>query len=566
MTKRFATNALCVGLAALAPMLLQAQKVCVRNATQEPDMAVCPADITTVPNLVQPNNDIFLRFTPPNPHSADPTDLADLGWYKAFWIFGDGTYWKPEDDQQNQDALSHTVTHNYAYTKTKYPVSVYLTERYSNDNPPPNNRVIITPDDNTVTPDPDPNANELDGGRLIRLNYNHNPRPGYPFVMPITFAPSAGATRVYLFYNGFADATNGAASSAHQWIDFGNQVNWPAYFRLKPGVTTVSEVDVSTFATGRPTYLSGLATRFTHCLQFDFNGVDIDSKIFPPDMGGLRVFPELTTAMPPAGATGLPITSLVFAAVVVNGTGIDTSTDPKIIARVANLSKVIFGNDTSLPTNNYEIGDDEFIADIDTLHLRIVASHDPNQLKIKHIYDLGDGKRRVDFALQICNEGSIKEPRPTMFIRDLTEGKFTELRFLEKPTPTSTDLAPTGNPHEWKAILHDFEIPAVPHPYAPACRTVEFSATTTDAGIAALTVRDPRALRACVNFSLGEEGNLICCENDTIAKDKFKDVKGDYPPPPSPCKCFGFGWWFCLMLALGLLGLLVLIWKIFFKN
>ena len=529
-------------------------------------MEVCPVSNTTV---ARPNNDILLRFSPPSPHSADPTDLADLGWYKAFWIFGDGTYWKPADDQQNLDVLSHTATHNYAHTKTNYPASVYLTERYSNDNPPPNNRVIITPNDNTISPDPDPNSDELNGGRLIRLNYNHNPRPGYPFVLPITFSQKIGATRVYLFYNGFADATNGAASSAHTWIGFANEANWPVYFRPKQGATTVSEVDVSTFASGRPTYLAGLAARFTHCLQFDLSddAMSMVDDVFPPDMGGLRVFPELTTAMPPPAATGLPITSMVFAAVVINGTGINADTDPKTVTRVSNLSKVIFGNDTGLPASNYEIGSDEFIADIDTLHLRIVASHDPNQLKIKHIYDLGDGKRRVDFSLQICNEGSIEEPRPTMFIKDLTAGQFTELRFLEKPTPTSTDLAPTSSPHEWKAILHGFEIPAVPTPYAPACRTVEFSATTTDAGIATLTVRDPRALRACVNFSLGEEGNLICCENDTIAQGKFKDATGVYPPPPPPtCKCFGFGWWFCLLLALGLLGLLALIWKFIFKK
>lgn len=562
MTKRPSTNTLLVGLMALFPSLFWAQQVCVRNASQSSGTEVCPVPGNGV---ARPSNDIAFRFSPPSP-GTDPTHLETTGWYKAFWIFGDGTYWKPADDVQNQDVLSHTVTHNYARAGANYPSSVYLTERYSNDQPPPNNRVIITPNDNTITPDPDPNANELNGGRLIRLNFNHTPRPGYPFVLPITFSEKVGATRLYLFYNGFADAANGAVGAAHDWIDFANEVNWPIYFQLVQNATAVSEVDVNTFLVGRPTYLAGLANRFTHCLQFDLtNGaMTIDKALFPPSMGGLRVFPEMKTAMPPTNATGLPITPLVFAAVLVNAD--DNGPGASTRARVNDLSSAVFGAGTALAASNFEVADGEFVADMDTIHLKISASHDPNQLTVKNIYDMGNGKRRVDFSLKICNEGSIEEPRPTVFVTDLTGGKFTEIKFLTPATPTSTEFAPTGNPHEWKAVLHNFQIPAVPRPYEPACRTVEFSATTTDAGIATLTERDPRAMRACVNFSLGEEGNLICCTNDTIAKqNKFKGPDGNYPSVPDPCPCFGFGWWFCWLLGLGLLGLLALLWKFFFK-
>jgi len=72
-----------------------------------------------------------------------PCPGSPCGWYKGFWILGDGNYKKYADDNDNLDAASKALD-NYTYAKsgTYIPV-VYLTEKYNNDDPPEAARATI---------------------------------------------------------------------------------------------------------------------------------------------------------------------------------------------------------------------------------------------------------------------------------------------------------------------------------------------------------------------------------------------------------------------------------------
>ncbi len=146
--------------------------------------------------------------------------------YDVFWIFGDGTFLKYEDDvfeidqdlgnlSQCQNAAggditgidtcrqSYIIKHRYR-ENSSYQVTAYLTEKYSNDKPPEKTtpRTITAPID-------DPGASFspiIPVDRLIELDTNHAPRRKYETVHIISVKVNPAPTNppvsgeIYFFY------------------------------------------------------------------------------------------------------------------------------------------------------------------------------------------------------------------------------------------------------------------------------------------------------------------------------------------------------------------------------
>jgi len=494
---------------------------------------------------------------------------GNCGWYKAFWIFGDGNYIKFRDDISTLDAASKTIVGYRYFQPGRYNPVVYLTEKYHNSKPPEEARSSInvsgagasgTPIEPTVRLVARPDAK-------VDIDYNHTPRAGYPINFVLSYRLSEPATTALFYYNSLSNIGFGSFAptsllkykatelTAYQNTAFTPQV-----------VENLATGGVPPFVFGGPSLLDAMNTKFKSRLLFN---TAAPIGLFTEGVTELRVFPVLETfkmANLPDGALPPATSPACFACILVGPDSVSSS-DPAH-GRMLKLAQTLFGNNF---TGSFRLGPNSqiYIKGIELLNLTLDASHDPNGLVVTDIRDLGTGKFRVSFRMLVCNTGSGNETNPTLTFNDITGGHYVA-------QPQFIDLSGTapvwtgGTPGlSWSANLPGFQITGVPPEYEPSCRELYFTLETDAAGVARLYDESPRAVEVCVKFSAGEGA---CSPNDMLSSQQFQKEDGTYPgigearpgdgpnPVPTPTNSCGL---LCILLILVIVG--ILIWY-FFKQ
>lgn len=490
---------------------------------------------------------------------------GNCGWYKAFWLFGDGNYMKFRDDVSSLDAASRTIVGYRYFQSGLYKPAVYLTEKYHNDNPPEAARASInvsgagasgTPIEPTVRLASSPD-------RKADIDYNHPPRPGYPMNFVLSYRRSDPVSTVLFYYNALNNESYSALtptsllkyktseSAAYQTTAFVPQV-----------VENLAAGPTPPYVFGGSSMLDVLNTKFRSRL---FYNVSNPIGLYTEGVTELRVFPVLEAlkmAELPGGVLPSTTTPACFACIQVGPDSILPS-DPaygRLLKNAIALFGQAFTGSFRLDPNSQQ-----FIRGIEFINLKMDSSHDPNALIVTDIRDLGNGKFRVQFRLMICNKGTGNETNPALTFNDLTGGHYTG-------QPQFVDLSGTspvwsgGSGMSWTANLPGFQITGVPAPYDPSCRELNFTLETDAAGVAQLYQEDPRAIEVCVKFSAGDGE---CNPNDMLPSNKFQKEDGTYPkdgesrpgdgPSPNPDPVIGMHsiGFLCVLLMAILLAILI---------
>lgn len=471
---------------------------------------------------------------------------GDCGWYKAFWIFGDGNYYKPENYDTELDVPTLFVgNYRYAQPGTYQPV-VYLTEKYHNTKPPEAAKAVIQVSttgasgayvERTKILENKPDHN-------VFIDYNHPPRVDYPINLVLSYRKTQGANALFLYYNSLANQAHTSFAPTQLFTFLVNEATNYQGLEYKPDIQ--EEIDntkplmavVGKQSIRSGSILDGLNAKFKSRLIYDFSQL---STNLPQGMSELRVFPVLQTMdmqyMPPQLFTVTPTIQFpCFAAILVGQDSVassDASYD-----RLIQQAQLLFG-----PINSMRLGpnNNNYIQGIELLNLKLQTSHDPNSLVVDSIQPLANGKYKVRFRLTICNQGEVTESNPSLEFHDLTGGKFSskpELEDIGTAIP-SWEGGTAGIP--WRVALAGYNVPGTPNSSIPSCRELFFTMETDAQGVDKLYRDVPRALEVCVDFSAGVGE---CSKNDVLVK---------IVPPVEQCDTR------LLMILLGIL-LIILLW------
>lgn len=477
------------------------------------------------------------------------------GWYKAFWILGDGNYIHFPDNLTELDAPSRTVS-NYRYaTAGNYNPVVYLTEKYHNTKPPEEARATV----NVTAAGASGTYVEMTRrfaaapDRKIDIDFNHTPRVDYPINFVLSYRKNEPSSTVLFYYNALV---SGGTYTPTELFNY--KRNEPTSYQGS-GYGPVNQDALTSERTtqGGGSLLDLLNSKFKSRLIYSVN--DFPGP-FPEAMTELRVFPVFQTknlASMPAGllsespAVRLP----AFAAILIGNDPVSKS-DPAFNRLLQNATTLFGANlppDLSLGANT-----PQYIRGIELLNEAMETSHDPNSLIVTNIRDLGNGKFRVFFELSICNKGQGVETSPSVHFNDLTSGKYGA-KPVFGPLDPSVNLSWTGGTpgNAWTATLAGFQIPGVPANHDPSCRSLTFSIDTDSDGVSRLYQESPRALETCVEFS-GGVGE--CSKNDVLKPGAFQQ-DGKYPPL-SEQRNDGAGK--CDWLLISLIGAIILLILWFF--
>lgn len=479
------------------------------------------------------------------PNQACEGELdQDCGWYKGFWLMGDGNYIKFAENLRTLDADSRIIR-NYSYPQAgTYQPVVYLTEKYHNDNPPEAARVTINKTAGAGNFSETP-IRLAAPERKVDIDFNHAPRVKYPTNFVVSYRNDDNNARVLFYYNALGRA--GSASIApvslmrHRVSEYANYHN--------TGVGPVVTEDILSSATGAmPLYtgtiLDALNSKFKSFLAYNVDQVDSD---ITPGRTELRVFPVLESfAMTDLPGDSLPGKPMLFAAVLIGTSPV--STDDPAYSKLVGTAKGLLGD--TIPDNlQLSPNSDLFIRGIEMLELNMLRSHDPNSLTVTDIRDLGNGQYRAFFRMIICNEGSAPETKISLIFNDLTGGKYGARPDITNVTAGTWTGGSNGAP--WEVPLLNFQISGVPENYKPSCKSVLFSIDTDLDGIQRLYQETPRALNVCVRFSSGAGE---CSENEPLPSGTYQDNGKYLPAEEEPCDLLTLI--LAALAALGIIGLL----------
>lgn len=446
---------------------------------------------------------------------------GNCGWYKAFWIFGDGNYLSFPDNITALDAPSRRVD-NYRYSNAgTYRPVVYLTEKYHNTKPPEEARAELQVANAAASGTYIELTRRLAAspGRTVDIDFNHSPRVDYPMNFVLSYRKQEPAEAVLFYYNSLYNSNTSIASpidlfsfkrneaTAYQSAGFSPRVVHNLAEGIGARLGDLEDYEAS------GTILDALNTTFKSRLTYKVG--DLQGGL-PEGMTELRVFPVLQTlprtSMPANLLTEVPATSFPYFAAILIGTEEVTDNDPAY-AQLTKDASILFGNTGSLrlsPNSPF------YIRGIQRLNLKMESSHDPNSLVVKEVQALGNGKFKVIFLLTICNKGQGSETSPTLVFRDLTAGKFATQPVLGNIGSVTPNWSGGSGAELWTVGLDGFVIPGVPEHYEPSCRELTFSMETDAAGVARLYQSAPRALEVCVRFSTGAGE---CNMNDPLVND-----------------------------------------------
>ena len=512
---------------------------------------------TTGATSVKLNNSAPFEFvfndalkTVPNNDCRDTT-CNECGWYKAFWIFGDGNYRKFANDVSHMDKASLKVNYRYGNRAT-YAPAVYLTERYHNDEKPEAARIAIEVTggaSSTLSDSP----RRLDSAtKTTDIDYNDEFRKKYPTVFVLSHLKSDSITRSFFFYN----STRREGIYTPTKIATHDTTEIPSYYKVAGRFETNYDTLGGSF---QNLYGGGLLTEFRKsfksCIQYDVAGT-IDPTL-TANLNELRMFPVLETEN--FGAGQIPQDSAVVATVVLGRSPLTG----QALTNMRNLLISLFSPDVSLniPSNlqvftNVGEGQEvasEYVRGVSFATLRVLASHDPNSLFVTKIDTISSDKYKVSFSQRICNQSEMPEEDPIIKFEDLTSGHYSALpEFFN----LDADVIPKLERMEGTIpifTLNGLEIGGVPAQYIPKCKFVHFRIETDLEGVKRLYQEAPRVLKVCVAFNNAAGILYECSENDVL---KAEDLQTLLPPPVDNNNC-----WILFFLALLVLILIIYAWR-----
>lgn len=486
---------------------------------------------------------------------------GNCGWYKAFWIFGDGNYKNFPNNVLALDAPSRTIpNYRYGAAGTYNPV-VYLTEKYHNTRPPEEARATI----NVGGSAPSGTYTEITqrlpiastSDRKLDIDFNHTPRVDYPMNFVLSYRKLESATNVLFYYNSLISNNYSSYTPTDLFTFKQNEATSYQGSGYAPQVESALGVgrigSASATNSGGGSILDALNSKFKSRLIYNVSDF---KQPFPEAMTEFRVFPVMQTlplaSMPTNLLTESPTTRFPAFAAILVGTDSVSQNDPSY-GRLIKTALSLFGNITSLKLSpNSQL----YVRGIEVLNLKMETSHDPNSLIVTKVEPINANRFKVTFKLTICNKGIGTESSPQLFFNDLTGGKFSAKPQLG-PVPDATVTWSGGSAgNAWAALLDGFDIPGVPEDHDPSCRELSFSIETDAVGLARLYQEDPRALEVCVEFSLGQGE---CSKNEPLTTEGYP---GSNPVPIPKTDCGGL----LLFLLIAVLAAILLWYLIRGRN
>lgn len=492
------------------------------------------------------------KKTVPNNNCKDTT-CHECGWYKAFWILGDGNYKKFEDDIAHMDAASHTASYVYAKRQQQatYVPVMYLTERYHNDKKPGSARIAIPINSSaTLTTVADSPVLLNATSKRAAMDYNHEMRNKYPTTFVLSHLNNDEVTRVLFYYNSL---DNDGVRTPQHVMDY-DKTEVPAYF--DPRVADRAPYDLSNstdpyFAKFGSNFFSRLSQKFGTCKEYSYD-FDMNTDL-TAGRNEIRLFPVMNTVA--FGEGKIPEQPAFFASVVLGRKPLVGDSLASVRAVVDALfaadNGVDIGNDLQVSIGGNNQGGQEYIRGVATQSLAILASHDPNNLFVTKIDTLENGRFKVSFSMRICNEGQMPELSPDLIFTDLTGGHYAGQPLLIG-MPAGVTVSSRQDFDGYHFNLNGFLIRGVPLDYEPRCEFVHFSMETDQVGVQKLYQDSPRVLKVCVKFS-GSTGELDCSENDVLKPEDLRDT------PVKDVK--NNDCWLLFFLAFLVLTLIIYAWK-----
>lgn len=513
---------------------------------------------------VATDNRVKFNVITQRPDSPPPPPSTIVPRFEAFWITGDGNYW--DFPRLDDDAASLSPTETYNYEKPgDYTVSVYLTGKYTNHNPPPGaaRAVNVGPNGGTRAHTPTAFRRKAGSGEYDFFPM-HPLRRDYLTPLVLSYPANLDTTWCYLFFNGKPTGAPWPSKPLKFKKSAGETANY-----FKGDKNKIQAYDAGALSSGidgiifKPGF-AGFQNLFSDLVYFP---QDLSTAAdLPQGFVQKRFFPLFWADSSETAKVIAPDTLMRFCMIV-------TSTSPLPQAQAAKLSSQLgsMGLDlnVSAPINDFStsidfnssqfqqpgpIGPLQYIQGVYINDVQYVQAHDPNQLTVIKITQQPNGKYLVTFHLEICNKGADDTEAQKIELLDRF-GHFSNFVFQG-----NTLRAASGSPNTYRFDT-GLRIYGIPYgEYKMDCESIDFTAETDCDGIRALW--NENALQACVQFV---EGPFVeCGGNRAIDTCEFKIDNACLCVKPVKT-CGGDDWDWMLIFVL-LLVLALLLWKLLSKE
>ena len=511
------------------------------------------------------NNSVRYSVTPPPSNPVNP-NVDVIPRYKAFWIMGDGNYLEFPNTETDQESRSPRNPYNYSKTGT-YNMSVYLTGKYTNHNPPPGATRQIQVGAPSPTPPAGAFAPTSFQQRPSTSNIDffpvHDIRKNYEIPFVLSYPASMDSSWGYLFFNG---RQRGGGAWMERPLQY-QTTHVPNYYRgvaanIAASPASNLAVPGSIGAINFSTEFSNFSTRYADVLFFPLETAA--TADLPAGFSKKRYFPVFWAKNDSSIILGENDSLMSFCYVV-------TGPRPLPQADWARINQVLNNMDlklsASVPINTSgpmllrESGSSkmqqgpnntlQFIQGVYTNDVKYVAAHDPNQLTVTNIDTISGNRYRVSFHLEMCNKGGGDTHAQTIDLFD----RFA--RFADFTYNGNAVVESSTQPHHFimGANLFIAGIPA--GEYKMMCESIDFTATTDCDGVRSLWETNPeRAFEFCVRFN--ETFFTECGTNLPIDTCEFKMDNGDCPCAVILPTCGGEG---SILIFILIFVFILLIWK-----
>lgn len=481
-------------------------------------------------------------------------------YYRYLWIFGDGSF----INATREDSVSHRYT-TFSANPGPYEARAYSTDSYSGGNPPPVLKFSNALGNDFTFPEPLKTKEVVEGDRHIKLQRNHEVRPGDTLVNIFSFNNRTNDTlsgQLYLFYN--SEVTREVTTD-----DKGKKssVKTPQFgsFQLNESLIYYNNVNRLGILDNPPAAV-GQAYKKVLVLDYFRKAPGTDQHLFVEFANDSTMFNLI-----PGDEKG----KVSFLAMMTAYTELDTFLDdnqrllveglemPKFFSGLSEIQPDPDGSDDGL--GNLQPA--TVITDIFQMNADIVKAHDPNQVIAEACgCPDGNGVNKVivtiecendgfDFATSVFMEMEIPEELDFNSIFD------TLINFHPEIAPgtagkISLDKDEAARTIRWNMenfLIHGTPIKGAGDPSTQA--KVVFS-VLTNAGV---DLADVPPLQACIRFNdpNGEEvctlpANIQVIPSSVGSTEMLQCTDCVCPPAAWP-------WWLWLLIAIGVIIILFIL-------
>lgn len=527
-----------------------------------PGASPCPEGATP---CSAPDNRVKFSVTTqaPDPAPAPPSTIVPR--FEAFWITGDGNYWDFPGLNDDAESLAPSTTYNYGRAGT-YTVSVYLTGKYTDHNPPPGaDRQVNVGNPNGATPTV---FRKRTGSGDYDFFTMHQLRKDYITASVLSYPASLDSTWCYLFFNGRPNGNSWREKPLKYRKTDGEITSY--YSGDKNKIASYNAGDLATGFDGTTftPQFANISSHFSDVLYFPLEHTP--ATALTPGFTQKRYFPVFWADSSVAVVS--PDTLMRFCAIITGPRPLPQGEGAKLSSLLEQSgfgalnaftpinivsSPILRNNKTSQTPNGPGVY--QYIQGVYTSSIEYVRAHDPNQLTVLKIEEQSPGKYLVTFHLEMCNKGTGATNAQTVELFD-RQGHFHDFMFNGAPV---SGVSGQPNHYRFEAGLSIAGIPE--GEYEMRCESVEFTAVTDCQGIQSLWKGQNRqAIGVCVKFH--EASETECGENMPIDSCDFKtDGKCICANAIPPHPCCGFCWCWALVIVL-ILALVLLIWRRYLRN